>query len=64
MLAFDAMEHADGDVRAVLARHGWYQTVPSDLPHFTFLGVPEDKLYLLGLRSIEHGGRIFWVPDL
>ena len=64
MLAFDAMEHAEEGVRAILARHGWYQTVTSDLPHFTFLGVAEEKLGRLGLRSVEHGGRTFWVPDL
>jgi len=38
MLAFDANEHGSAAVRAVLAKHGWFQTVASDAPHFTFLG--------------------------
>ncbi len=64
MLAFDVQEHGSENVREILARHGWFQTVISDLPHFTFLGVPERKLAGLGLKMINDGGRRFWVPDL
>ena len=64
MLAFDVKEHENEKIRAVLAKHGWYQTVTSDLPHFTFLGVTEDKLSGLGLKRVTDGGRTFWVPDL
>jgi hypothetical protein len=64
MLAFDVNEHGDERVRGVLAKHYWFQTVVSDLPHFTFLGVPERKLADLGLRQISDGGRSFWLPDL
>ncbi|HMJ07958.1 MAG TPA: hypothetical protein VK468_03070, partial [Pyrinomonadaceae bacterium] len=39
MLAFDVAEFVDLKVREILARNYWYQTVVSDLPHFTFLGV-------------------------
>jgi hypothetical protein len=64
MLAFDAKEHENPTVRAILARHGWFQTVTSDTPHFTFLGVTEDQLPSLGLKKTTSGGRTFWIPDL
>ncbi|MFN2597623.1 MAG: hypothetical protein ABR563_10610, partial [Pyrinomonadaceae bacterium] len=41
MLAFDATEFTDARAREIMSRHGWFQTVLSDLPHFTFLGVRE-----------------------
>jgi len=64
MLALDVTEHDNPRVRAVLAKHGWYQTVISDLPHFTFLGVPESSLPKLGLKKMSNAGRVFWVPDI
>lgn len=64
MLAFDVKEHDNAKVRAILAEHGWFQTVSSDMPHFTFLGVKEDELPSLGLKKTTNGGRTFWVPDL
>lgn len=64
MLAFDVKEHENPKVRAILARHGWFQTVPSDTPHFTFLGVTEDQLPSLGLKETTNGGRAFWIPAL
>jgi hypothetical protein len=51
-------------VREIFFRHGWFQTVLSDLPHFTFLGVREKELPALGLRRVEECGQTFWVPDL
>jgi hypothetical protein len=63
LLAFDANEHGNQKVRAVLAKHGWFQTVASDAPHFTFLGVPEADLPALGLKRIVENNRIFWIPD-
>ncbi|MCA1557723.1 MAG: hypothetical protein LC731_04185, partial [Acidobacteria bacterium] len=44
MLAFDVKEHENSEVRAILARHGWFQTITSDTPHFTFLGTTENEL--------------------
>jgi len=64
MLAFDVNEHNNGKVRDVLAKHGWFQTVVSDLPHFTFLGVSENQLSTLGLKKVSDGGRVFWLPKL
>lgn len=64
MLAFDVSEFADPVVREILASHFWYQTVVSDLPHFTFLGVPESELSGLGLKKVINGDFAFWVPDI
>ena len=63
MLAFDVREHEDANVRHILAKHGWYQTVISDLPHFTFLGVPDSELPKLGLKKTLDNGRTFWIPE-
>lgn len=64
LLAFDVKEHDNPQVRALLAKHKWYQTVVSDLPHFTYLGVSESELPGLGLKKVVDGGRTFWVPDI
>ena len=64
MLAFDVAEFDQPEVREILEDHFWYQTVPSDLPHFTFLGVPASELINLGLKKVEQAERSFWVPDL
>ena len=64
MLAFDVAEFGVADVRRILADHYWYQTVVSDLPHFTYLGVPVSELNDLGLKKVEHQSREFWIPDL
>jgi hypothetical protein len=63
MLALDVVENDDPKIRELLARHGWFQTVVSDLPHFTFLGVTEEKLPGLGLKKTINGGRSFWIPE-
>lgn len=64
MLAFDINEHENAQIRSILAKHGWYQTVVSDLPHFTYLGVSESDLPKLGLKKKSTGGRAFWIPSL
>ncbi len=64
LLALDINEHNDAAVREILARNGWFQTVVSDLPHFTFLGVSENELFDLGLKKIVDGERSFWIPNL
>jgi hypothetical protein len=64
MLAFDVNEFDNPRVREILAKHGWFQTVLSDLPHFTFLGLKEKDLPKNGLRSIEVNGQIFWIPNV
>ena len=64
MLALDVKEFDDERVRAILAKHGWYQTVVSDLPHFTFLGHDESELPSRGLKLVVNSGRRFWIPNL
>ena len=64
MLAFDANEFLDARVREILGEHGWFQTVLSDLPHFTYLGLLEPDLPAHGLKTVEVSGQKFWIPDV
>jgi hypothetical protein len=64
MLALDVSQFDDPRVRAILATHGWFQTVTSDLPHFTYIGVAESELPKLGLKKVVNADRDFWIPDL
>jgi hypothetical protein len=64
MLALDLSEFDNSEVRSIMAKHGWFQTVISDLPHFTFLGATEQELPGLGLKKKTNGGRVFWIPAL
>ena len=64
MLAFDAVEFHDQKVREILAQHGWFQKVLSDLPHFTFLGLSEAELPGRGLKSVEVDSQTFWIPEV
>ncbi|HEX7294544.1 MAG TPA: hypothetical protein VF251_02250 [Pyrinomonadaceae bacterium] len=64
MLAFDVNEFENPRVREIMGKHGWFQTVLSDLPHFTFLGLKEKDLPKNGLRSVEVNGQVFWIPNV
>jgi len=64
MLAFDVNEFDNPRVREILAKHGWFQTVLSDLPHFTFLGLKEKDLPKNGLKAVEVDGQVFWIPNV
>ncbi len=64
MLAFDCKEFDNAKVREILAKNGWFQTVTSDEPHFTFLGVKESELTNLGLKKEMFKGKPFWVPEI
>jgi hypothetical protein len=64
MLAFDVNEFENPRVREIMAKHGWFQTVLSDLPHFTYLGLKEKDLPKHGLRSLEINGQVFWIPNV
>ena len=64
MLAFDVNEFDNRRIREIMAKHGWFQTVLSDLPHFTFLGLKEKDLPKRGLRSVEVNGQVFWIPNV
>jgi hypothetical protein len=64
MLAFDVNEFENPRIREIMQKHGWFQTVLSDLPHFTFLGLKEKDLPKHGLRSVEVNGQVFWIPNV
>lgn len=64
MTALDVQQFSDFRVREILAKHGWYQTVKSDFPHFTYLGVEENKLPSMGLKKVFVGNYKFWLTNL
>lgn len=64
MLALDVDQFMNERVRRILARHGWFQTVKSDLPHFTYLGLEEKDLPSRGLRAVVSGQQLFWIPNV
>jgi hypothetical protein len=64
MLALDVTEFDNPRVRELLAEHGWFQTVLSDLPHFTYLGLKEKDLPKHGLKSVVVDGQTFWTPNV
>jgi hypothetical protein len=64
LAAFDVTEYWNSEVRAILNRNGWYQTVIDDPPHFTYLGFPESDLPSRGLIAVAKGGHQYWVPNL
>jgi hypothetical protein len=64
LLALDINEHDDPKVREILSAYEWFQTVISDLPHFTYLGIQEDRLPELGLKCVLSRGRKYWIPDM
>ena len=64
MLALDVEQFANKQVRQIMAMYGWFQTVKSDLPHFTYLGVKESDLPSLGLTPVTIGGQKFWIPNM
>jgi hypothetical protein len=45
-------------------KYGWFQTIKSDEPHFTFLGVAESELPKRGLTALRRGSRIYWIPNI
>ncbi len=64
MLALDVQQFGDTRIREILASHGWFQTVKSDSPHFTYIGVEESELPSLGLKSVFVDGHKFWIPNM
>ena len=64
LLALDVTEFDNPRVREILAEHGWFQTVLSDLPHFTYLGLKEKDLPKKGLKSVVVDGQTFWIPNV
>jgi hypothetical protein len=61
-LALDVAQFESAVLRSILGKHGWYQTVVDDTPHFTYIGVPESELPQRGLVATVKNGFTFWVP--
>ena len=63
MLALDIDEFNQPAVREIMAKHGWFQTVKNDVPHFTFLGHRQADLKSLGLKEATTASGKFWIPN-
>lgn len=63
LIALDVEQFANKDARAILNRHGWFQTIIDDLPHFTYIGRDEKDLPKYGLRPETRDGVKFWIPN-
>ncbi|MBD2518788.1 D-alanyl-D-alanine carboxypeptidase family protein [Nostoc sp. FACHB-973] len=50
--------------RKALNENGWFQTVENDVPHWTYIGLSEDKLVLFGLKNKLVRGINYWVTPL
>ncbi|BAZ41812.1 peptidase M15B and M15C, D,D-carboxypeptidase VanY/endolysin [Calothrix sp. NIES-4101] len=50
--------------REVLNQNGWFQTVEGDVPHWTYLGVPEESLTMFGFRKRLVKNIPYWVTPL
>jgi hypothetical protein len=67
MIAFD-MNYTTCDttgVRDLLNTEGWWETVPGDRCHFTFLGWNDaSQMEAHGLRRASYANVIYWIPRL
>jgi hypothetical protein len=50
--------------RKALNQNGWFQTVENDVPHWTYIGLSEDKLPLFGFKNKVVRGINYWVTPL
>lgn len=49
---------------AALNKNGWYRTVEYDVPHWSYVGYPPEKLVDLGFHKKIIRGVIYWVTPL
>ncbi|MEB3215670.1 MAG: D-alanyl-D-alanine carboxypeptidase family protein [Nostocales cyanobacterium 94392] len=47
-----------------LNQNGWYRTVEYDVPHWTYVGYPLEKLPSLGFKKKVIGGITYWLTPL
>ncbi|RCJ36471.1 peptidase M15 [Nostoc minutum NIES-26] len=50
--------------REVLYQNGWFQTVENDVPHWTYIGLPEEDLPLFGFKNKVVRGISYWLTPL
>jgi hypothetical protein len=63
LLAFDVARQPSALLIALFNSHGWFQTVKGDPQHFTYLGLLTPELPKRGLKQVDYGGTIYWLPD-
>lgn len=62
-LAID-LRVSNQEQRKALNQNGWFQTVESDVPHWTYVGLAEENLSLFGFKKQAIGGIIYWITPL
>ncbi len=50
--------------KQALYQNGWFQTVENDIPHWTYVGLPEENLPQFGLKNQVVQGITYWVTPL
>ncbi|ARV58699.1 peptidase M15 [Nostocales cyanobacterium HT-58-2] len=50
--------------KQALNQNGWYRTVEYDVPHWTYIGLPPEKLTDFGFQNKVVGGINYWVTPL
>ncbi|MBO3458208.1 D-alanyl-D-alanine carboxypeptidase family protein [Aetokthonos hydrillicola Thurmond2011] len=50
--------------KQALNRNGWFQTVENDVPHWTFVGQPQEKLVEFGFKDKVVRGVKYWLTPL
>ncbi|NJM24125.1 MAG: peptidase M15 [Richelia sp. SM1_7_0] len=50
--------------REALQQNGWFQTVENDLPHWTYVGLPEESLPQFGFQKKIIRGITYWLTPL
>lgn len=50
--------------RQALNQNGWFQTVESDIPHWTYLGLTEEQLPLFGFQKKLVRGITYWLTPI
>ncbi|MEH2392661.1 MAG: D-alanyl-D-alanine carboxypeptidase family protein [Nostoc sp.] len=50
--------------RKALNQNGWFQTVENDVPHWTYVGLPEENLALFGFNKQVIRGITYWITPL
>ncbi|WP_375467408.1 D-alanyl-D-alanine carboxypeptidase family protein [uncultured Nostoc sp.] len=50
--------------RKALNQNGWFQTVENDVPHWTYVGLPEENLSLFGFNKQVIRGITYWITPL
>jgi len=62
-LAVDLRVSTEAQKQA-LNQNGWYRTVEYDIPHWTYVGLPPERLSEFGFQNKVVGGISYWVTPL